>query len=48
MRKGLYIVNLKKQNKVFVTVLIVILYSIRVHIESPNYKMICLKSPKSG
>ena len=31
-----------------VTVLIFILYSILVHAESPKYKMICLKSPKSS
>jgi len=47
MRKGTHIVNLKKQKKVYVTVLI-ILYSKGVHIESQKYKMICLKSPKSS
>ena len=39
-----------KQNKtkpVYATVLILILYSIWVHIESPKHNMICLKSPKS-
>ena len=34
--------------KVHVTVLLFILYSIWVHLESPKYKMICLKSPKSS
>jgi len=48
MRKGTHIVNLKKQKKVYVTVLIFILYSKGVHIESQKYKMICLKSPKSS
>jgi len=38
MKKGIHIVNLKKQKKVhvYVTVLIFILYSIRVYVESPN------------
>ena len=49
MKKGIHIVNLKKsKTKVYVTVLLFILYSIWVHIESPKYKMICLKSPKSS
>jgi len=48
MRKGTHIVNLKKQKKVYVTVLIFILYSKGVHIERQKYKMICLKSPKSS
>ena len=39
--------NPKKQKKVYVTVLF-ILYSIEVHVYSPKYKMICLKSPKSS
>ena len=37
----------KKQKKVHVNVLLFILYSIWVHVESLKYKMICLKSPKS-
>jgi len=36
------IMNPKKQNKVYVTVLLFILYSIWVHVEIPKYKMICL------
>ena len=32
---------------VYVTVLLCILYSIEVHVESQKYKMICLNSPKS-
>ena len=47
-KSGIHILNLKKQKKVYVTVLILILYSIWVHKESPKYKMICLKSPKSS
>ena len=38
----------KKAKKVYVTVLLFILYSIWVHVESPKYKMICLKLPKSS
>jgi len=40
--------NPKKQKIIYVTVLLFILYSIWVHVESPKYKMICLKSPKSS
>ena len=47
-KKGLLGVNLKKQKKVNVTVLIVFIYSIWIHVESSKYKMICLKSPKSS
>ena len=47
MKKGLHIMNPKKAKpNVYVAVLLFILYSIFVHVESPNYKMICLKSPK--
>ena len=46
MKKVNRIVNLKKQKKVNVIVLLFILYSIGVHVESPKCKMICLKSPK--
>jgi len=35
--------NPKKQTKVYVTILLFILYSM-FHVESPKYKMICLKS----
>ena len=45
MRKCIHI---KKQKQAYVTVLIFTLYSIWVHIESPQYKMICLNSPKSS
>jgi len=38
----------KKAKKVYVTVLLFILYPICVHVESPKYKLICLKSPKSS
>jgi len=38
--------NPKKKKKVCVTVLLFIIYSISVHVESPKYKMICLK-PKA-
>ena len=37
----------KKAKKVYVTVLLFILYSVWVHVENPN-KMICLKSQKSS
>ena len=46
-----YTYEYTKRNKVYVTVvtvLLFILYSIWVHVESPKYKMICLKSPKSS
>ena len=33
---------------VYVTVLLLILYWIWVHVESPKYKMIYFKSPKSS
>jgi len=45
MKKGIHIVNLNKQQQKYVTVLLFILYSLGVHVESPKYKMICLKSP---
>jgi len=45
MKKGIHIMNPKKA---YVTVLLFILYSIWVHVESPKYKMICLKSPNSS
>ena len=48
MKKSIHIIKQKKQKKVYVTVLLFILYSIWVHVESPKYKMICLKSPKSS
>jgi len=49
MKKGILIVYLKKeQNLVYVTVLLLILYSIGVHIKSSKYKMVCLKPPKSS
>ena len=48
MKKGKHIVKLKKQKEIYVTVLLFILYAIWVHVESPNYKMSCLKSPKSS
>ena len=44
MKKGIHIVNLNKQQQKYVTVLLFILYSLGVHVESPKYKMICLKS----
>ena len=44
MKKGIHIMN-KKNKKGYVTVLLLILYSI---CRSPKYKMICLKSPKSS
>ena len=47
-KKGIHIINPKKQKKVYATILLFILYSICVHVESPIYKMICLKSPKSS
>ena len=47
MKKELHIMNQKKPKKVYVTVLLFLLYSIWVHVESPKYKMICLNSPKS-
>ena len=37
----------KQAKKVYVTILLLILYSIWVHVVSPEYKMICLNSPKS-
>mgnify|MGYP007133247174 CR=1 FL=1 len=43
MRKSIHIMNPKKQTKVYVTILLFILYSM-FHVESPKYKMICLKS----
>ena len=46
MKNGIDIMNPKKQNKI--TVLLFVLYSMWVHVESPKYKMICLKSPKSS
>ena len=48
MKKGIHIMNPKKQKKGYVTILLFILYSIWVHVESLKYKMICLKSPKSS
>jgi len=48
MKKGIHFVYLKKHKKVYVTVLLFILYPIRVHVESQKYKMICLKSPRSS
>jgi len=49
MKKGIHIMNPKKQKKVYVTVILV-LYSIFniTHVESPKYKIICLKSPNSS
>ena len=44
----IYIVNLKKQKKSICHWLLFIPYSIWVHVESPKYIMICLKSPKSS
>jgi len=44
MKKGTHIVNLKKQHKVYDTVQLFILYSIWVRVESPKYKIVCLKS----
>jgi len=38
----------KSKKKGYVTILLFILYSIWVHVGSPKYKMICLKSPKSS
>ena len=38
----------KIAKKVYVTVLLFILYSIWVHVESLKYKMICRKTPKSS
>ena len=38
----------KNQKEVNVTVLLFILYLIWVYLESPKYKMICLKSQKSS
>jgi len=48
MKKGIHIMNPKKAKNVYVTVLLFILYSIWVHVESPKYKMICLSSSKSS
>ena len=48
MKKAIHIVNLKKKEKGYVTVLFFILYSISVHVGSPKYNMICLQSPKSS
>ena len=45
IKKGIHM-NPKKKKKVCVTVLLFIIYSISVHVESPKYKMICLK-PKA-
>ena len=44
----IHIVYLKKQNKIYVTILLFILYSICVYLESLKYKIICLKTPKSN
>ena len=38
----------KSKTNVYVTVLLFILVSIWVHVESPKYKMVCIKSPKSS
>ena len=48
IKKGIHIVYLKKQKYVYVTILLFILYSIGVHVESSKDKMIWLKSPKSS
>ena len=42
----IHIMNSKKQIKGCVSVLLFILYSIWVHVESPKYQTICHKSPK--
>ena len=47
MRKDIHIVN-QKSKKGICHVLILILCSIWVHTESPKYKLICIKSPKSS
>ena len=45
----MYIMNNKKAKKVYVTVLLFYsIFNIWVHVESPKYKTICLKSPKSS
>ena len=36
------------EERVYVTVLLFILFLIRVHVESPKYKIVCLKLPKSS
>ena len=38
MKKGIHIMNPKKQNKVYVAVLLFILYSIWIHVETRNTK----------
>ena len=48
MKKVIHIMNLKTHKTVRATVLLFILYSIGVHVESPKYKMICQNSPKSS
>ena len=49
IKNGMFIMNpQKKQINVHVTVILFILYSIWVHVESSKYQMICLKSPKSS
>jgi len=48
MKNVIHVFNLKKQKKGICHVLIFILYSIRVHIESLKSKMFCLNSPKSS
>ena len=45
MKKGIHIMNPKTHKTVRATVLLFILYSIGVHVESPKYKMICQNSP---
>ena len=49
MKKGIHSVYIKKiPKKVYITILLFILYSIGVHEENPKYKMVCLKSPNSS
>jgi len=43
MKKGIYIVNLKKPKQVYVTVLLYFLYSLWVHIKRLKYEMIFKK-----
>jgi len=49
MKKGIHIVTLKKAKTcIRHRTTFVILYSILVHVESPKYIFICLKSAKSS
>jgi len=47
MKKGIHIMNPKKQNK-YMSPYYFLFYIQWAYVESPKYKMICLKSPKSS